>query len=172
MGAHHPIDAANPLEVVLDQIAEPNLVVKVLLPPLDAPVDADGHVPLLAHGAAEAPRLPARGEVGQRVGQVIELAAGEQLGRHVALEPQHLWHLHLDVHGAADVAQEVVARGVDLGRLLLRAVVEPEDDVAVGTVVGEVGPRDGDGLVGVMGEDAEGAGGVEAEALDLFRGHA
>ena len=57
--------------------------------------------------------------------------------------------------------------GVDLVRLLDGAVVQPEDDVAVVAIVGEVRAGDGDGLVGVGGEDGEGAGGVEADALDL-----
>ena len=161
-GAHHPIDAADSLKVVLHQVLESNLPVEILLPPLDAPVDANGHVPLLAHRTTEAPRLPARSKVRQRIREIVELAPRKQLRRHIPLQPQHLGHLHLNVHGTPDIAEEVVPRGVDLFRLLLRAVVKPEYDVAVGAVVGEVRASDGDGLVGVVGEDAERAGGVKA----------
>lgn len=141
-------------------------MIKVLLPAFNAPIDPDGDVTLLAHGAAEAARLFARSNMCQRVGKVVELAAGEELGRHVALEPENLGHLHLDVHGAADVAQEVVARGVDGIGLGLGSVVEPQDYIAVVGIGLKVGARDGYGLVGIVGEDAEGARGVEAEALD------
>jgi len=60
-----------------------------------------------------------------------------------------------------------VVRRVDLVRLVDGAVVEPEDDIAVVAVaVVEVGAGDRDGLVCVLGEDGERAGGVEANAFD------
>lgn len=141
-------------------------MIKVLLPPLDAPVHPDGNIALLAHSTAETPRLGPRRHVRQRIRQIIKLAPVKQVGRHVVLEPKHLGHLHLDAHGAADVAQEVVARLVDGLGLGQRAVVQPQDDVAVVAVVGKVRAGHGDGLVGVVREDGEGAGGVEADAAD------
>lgn len=164
--AHHPVDAAHPLEVVLDEVTEADRVVEVLLPALDAAIDADGDKALLADGAAVAPGLTAGGQMGQGVGQVVELAAIERLGRHVPLQPGDLGDLHLDAHPAADIAQEVVVGGVDLVGFGQGPVVQPEDDVAVIAVVGKVGTRHGHWLVSVVGEDGERAGGIEANALD------
>jgi hypothetical protein len=68
--------------------------------------------------------------VRQGIGKIIKLAARKELRGHVLAQPQHLGHLHLDVHGAAQVAQQRVARRVDALRLRERAVIEPEDHVA------------------------------------------
>lgn len=56
---------------------------------------------------------------------------------------------------------------VDLLRLLNGTVVQPEDDIAVVAIVGKVGASHGYGLVGVGRENSKGAGGIEANALDL-----
>lgn len=105
--------------------------------------------------------------MGQGVGQIVELAAIEQLWRHVVLEPENLGDLHLDAHAAADVLEQVVVRGVDLLGLLDRAVVQPQDDVTVVAVgVVEIGPRDADGLICVVAEDSQRTCGVKANALD------
>jgi len=161
---YHPIDPSQALEVVLGQLAEADLAEEILLPAFDAAVDADGDIPLLADDAAEAALLVARGDVGEGVGQVVELAAVEELRGHVVLEPQDLGDLHLDGHLAADVAQQAVAGGIDAVGLGDGAVVQPEDDVAVRV---EGGRGDGDGLVGVAGEDGQRAGRVEADAADV-----
>lgn len=144
-------------------------MVEILLPTLDAPVDADGDVALLADSAAEAAGLKIRGQVRQRVRQVVELAAVEELGGHVLLEPQDLGDLHLHAHLAADVAQQVVFCVVDLDGLVERSVVQPEDHIAVVAIVLEFRPCYRDGLVGVVSENSEGARGVKADALDRGR---
>ncbi len=51
--------------------------------------------------------------------------------------------------------------GVDLGCFFDGPVVEPEDDVMI---IVEFRTGDGDGLVGVVGEDGERAGGIKGEA--------
>jgi hypothetical protein len=107
--------------------------------------------------------------MGQRIREVVELAAVKQLRRHVVLEPEHLGDLHLDAHGAADVLEQLVLGVVDELRLGDGAVVQPQDDVAVVAVVGKGRPCDGHGLVRVVGEDGQGACRVEADALDLGR---
>lgn len=61
----------------------------------------------------------------ESVAQIVELAAVEQLLRHIVLQPQHLRYLHLDGHLAADVAEKVVVGSIDLLGLLHRAVVKP-----------------------------------------------
>lgn len=161
---HHSINPTHSLEIVICKITQPNSLVEVFLPPLNTSIHANRHIALLADRTAEAPRLVARRQMRQRIRQIVELATIEQLRRHVILQPQHLRYLHLNAHLATHVAQEVVARGVDLLRLVDGSVVEPQDDVAVIAIVLEVGTRDGDGLVGVVGENGEGAGCVEANA--------
>lgn len=130
-------------------------MVKVLLPALDTAVHADGDVALLTDGAAEAAGLVASGQVGEGIRQVVKLAAGKEIGGHVVLEPEDLGDLHFDAHLAADVLEQLVLGGVDLFRLLDRAVVKPQDNVAIVAIVGEIGAGDGDGLVGVVGKDGQ-----------------
>lgn len=167
LAPHFPVYPAHALEVVGAQILQADGGEEVLLPALDAAVDAPGHEALLADDAAEAAGLAAGGHVGQGVCQVVELALVEELLGHVVLEPEGLWDLHLDGHLAADVTQHVVARGVDLLGLLLGPVVKPEDDVAVlAVLVGEVRPCHAHGLVRLPVEDGERAGGIEADAAD------
>lgn len=50
--------------------------------------------------------------------------------------------------------------GIDLGRLLNGTVVQPEDNVMV---IVEARGGDGDGFIGVMGENGQGASGIESE---------
>jgi hypothetical protein len=57
---------------------------------------------------------------------------------------------------------------VDLLRLLNWPVVQPENDVAVIAIVGEVWTSYGYGLIGVGGENSKGASGIETNALDLI----
>lgn len=59
-----------------------------------------------------------------------------------------------------------MASSVDGLRLGQRAVVKPEDHIPVVAIVGKVRAGDGDGGVGVVGEDGEGACRVEADAAD------
>ena len=85
----------------------------------------------------------------------------------MVLQPQDLWDLHLDRHRPTDVTQKVMLGVVDLLVFLLRTVVQPEHDVAVIAVfVVKVGTRDALGLVGVLSEDGEGAGGIKRNAPD------
>jgi hypothetical protein len=61
--AHHPVDAAHALEVILDQVAETDLIVKVLLPALDAAVDTNRHVTLLTNNTAVTAGFVSGGQV-------------------------------------------------------------------------------------------------------------
>lgn len=168
--AHHPVNTTHTLEIVLNKVFEPNRRQEVILPALNAAVNADRNVSLLADGAAEAPCLVASSHVRERISEIVELAAVKELLGHVVLEPQDLGNFHLDAHGAANVLQQIVLRGVDLLRLLDGTVVQPENDIAVVTIgIVEIGAGYGDGLVGVVAEDGEGAGGVETDALDDLR---
>lgn len=104
--------------------------------------------------------------MGQSIGQVVELASGEQIGGHVVLQPQNLGNLHFDAHGATNIAQEVVTGGIDLVSLLDGSVVEPQNDVAIVAIVREVWAGDGYWLVGIVSENGERASGIKANTLD------
>lgn len=122
---------------------------------------------MFANGRAEAAGVLSGGHLGQSVSQVVEVALGEELRRHVVLEPQNLGHLHLNAHGATDVAEQVVFCSVDLLGLLDGTVVEPQDDVSVVTVcIVELGAGDTLRLAGLFIEDGERAGGIEADTAD------
>ena len=144
-------------------------MVKVLLPALDAAVDADGDIALLTDNTAVAASLVAGGQVCESISKIIKLGALKDLGWHVVLEPEHLGHLHLDAHLAANILEELVLGVVDLLGLFNRPMVEPKNDVPVVAIVGKVRPCDRQRLIGIMGENSEGAGGVKANALDLGR---
>lgn len=162
------MNATHPLKVILGKIAQTDGLEEILLPALLASVDTHRDVSLLADGAAEAPGLVPSGQVGERIGQVVELAAIEQLGGHVVLEPQGLGDLHLDAHLTAHVLEQLVLCAVDLLRLLDGAMIEPEDDIAIAAIVLEVWASDWDRLICVGRENCEGAGGVKTNALDRF----
>ena len=53
--------------------------------------------------------------------------------------------------------------------LLDGAVVEPQDDIVIVLLRVEVRRRDGDGVIGVVGEDGQRAGCIEADAADGLR---
>src|SRR5687768_17301762 len=112
--AHHPVHATHALEVVLDQVAETNLLVKVLLPTLDTAINTNRDETLLTNGATEAPSLVASRQMGQSIRQIVKLALVPQLRRHVVLEPESLGDLHLDAHLATDVLEQLVTGRVDL----------------------------------------------------------
>lgn len=160
------MDATDAFEIVLDQVPKAYGLVKILLPAFDAAIDTNRHKSLFADGAAIATGFVTSGQMCQRVCEVIKLAPVKKFRRHVILEPEHLWYLHLDAHGAADVAQQVVAGGVDLGCLLHGPVVEPQDDISIIAVIGEVWAGDRNWLVRVMREDGERASCIETDALD------
>lgn len=82
------------------------------------------------------------------------------------LQPQDLRNLHLQGHRITNIAQHLVLSGVDQVRFLCSAVVQPQDDIAIGV---EVWTGDGDRAVG-FGEDGERAGCVEADAVDFCWG--
>jgi len=46
-------------------------------------------------------------------------------------------------------------------------VVQPEDNIAVLAIIGKIGASDGNWFIGVGGEDGEGAGSIETDALDV-----
>lgn len=167
--AHHPIDTTHLLEFILGKISKANFVVKVLLPALDAAVDTNGDVALLTDDTAVAASLVASSQVCEGISKIVKLGTLKDLGRHVVLEPEHLGHLHLDAHLAANVLEKLVLGVVDLLGLLDRSMVKPQNDVPVVAVICKVRPCDGQRLIGIVGENSEGAGGVKANALDLGR---
>lgn len=153
--AHHPIDTSHALEIILDQFSQADGLIKIFLPTLDATVHADGHKPLLADSATVASGLGASRHMCQGIGEVVKLAPVEQLGSHVVLEPKNLGHLHFDAHGATDVPKEIVARGIDLLRLRNGAVIKPQNDIAVITIIFEIRTGYGNGLVSVMAKNGQ-----------------
>jgi hypothetical protein len=165
--AHHPVDSAHAFEVVLDQVIKPNGCVEVLLPALDTAVDTDWYETLLAYGAAKASRFVPGRQMGEGIAQIVELAAVEELGRHMVLQPQDLGDLHFNAHFATDISKEIVAGLIDLIRLIASSVVEPQNHVSCVAIVFKTGSGDGNWLVGVVGEHSQRAGGIEADALDV-----
>jgi len=164
---YHPIDTTHALKVVLAEILKTNLLQEVLLPSLDGSIDTDWDITLLAYNRAEAASLGASGHVGKSISQVVELATVEQLLWHVVLQPQDLWNFHLDRHLSTNVSEKVVVGSVDLVCFFLWSVVEPENDIAVIAIgIVELWTSDGDWLVGVVGEDCEGAGSIETNTAD------
>lgn len=123
--AYNSVHTAHAPKVVFSKIFQSDILKEIFLPALLTSIHTNGNIALLADSAAKASVLIARGQVRQRISQIIELAAVEQLLGHIVLEPQHLGNLHLDAHLAAYVAEQVVARGIDLVRLLDRTMVQP-----------------------------------------------
>jgi hypothetical protein len=164
--AHHPIDTTHLFKIVLGKVAEANIMVEIFLPALDTAINAYRYKALLANNTAVATSLVACGQVCESICKIIELGTLKQLGRHVVLEPEDLGHLHLDAHLSADVLEELVLGVVDLFGLFNGPVVEPQNDVAVVTIVCEVGSGNGERLVSVVSEYGQRAGGIEANALD------
>jgi hypothetical protein len=164
--AHHPVDTAHLLEVILGKVTETNVMVEVFLPTLDAAVDANRDVALLANNTAVAASLVASSQVSESICKIVELGTLKHLWGHMVLEPEDFGHLHLDAHLSTNVLEELVVGVVDLFGLFDRSVVEPQDDIAVVAIICEVRSGDRKGLVSVVSEDGKRAGGVEANALD------
>lgn len=164
--AHHPVDSAHALEVILCQISESNILQEILLPSLHTAINTDRDIPLLADHTAEAALFVAGCNVCQSIRQIVELALVKHLLGHMVLEPQDLGDLHLNGHLATDIAQQVVVGRVNLRGLLNRAVIQPENDIAVRV---KARPRYRDRLVRVGVEDRQGARGVESNAADGVR---
>jgi hypothetical protein len=122
--------------------------------------------PFAGNGAGGAGER-AGGAEGEEIGEIETMAGGGEDARRVAGEPQQLGRLHFRRDGAPDIAQRVVAAAVDQLRLLDRAVIHPDDDVA-----GRIAARpDRKRLAGRI-EDNQRTGRVEADAADRFRLHA
>lgn len=151
--AHHPVDAAKALEVVLHKILEADLLEEVFLPALDATIYAHRHVALLAHHRAETPLFVACGKMLQGIRQVIKFASIKELFRHVVLEPEHLGDFHLNAHGPTNITEQVMVGGIDLLGFFDRAVVQPQNHVVVIPRFIKARSSYGHGFVGVMGKD-------------------
>lgn len=160
------MNTSHSLKVVLGQILEANRLKKVLLPALLTIVNADRDISLLADCAAEATGLITSGQVGKRVAQIVKLAAGKLLCRHIILEPKNLGDLHLDAHLATNIFEELVLGAVDQFSLVNGPVVEPENNVAVLAIVGELWASDGYGLIRVGVKDGKRASSVETNAFN------
>ena len=122
---YYSIDSTHALEVVFSEVLEPDLLQEIFLPAFHRAVNTDGDIALFANHGAEAALLIASGKVLKSICQVIELAAIEELFRHVVFEPEHLGDLHLDAHCAAYIAQKIVFCSVDLFGLFHRPVIQP-----------------------------------------------
>lgn len=164
--AHHPVDSAHALEVIFGQVTQTNVLQEIFLPSLDAPIDTNRHVPLLTDHAAEASLFVACSNVRKGIPQIIELASVKKLLGHVVLEPKHLGDLHLNGHLATDIAEQVVVGSIDLRGFLDWTVIQPQDHVAVRI---EVWARYRDRLVGIIGENRQGAGGIKPDTSDRVR---
>lgn len=121
---------------------------------------------MLADHAAETSLFVARSNVRKGIPQIIELAFVKELLGHVVLEPQNLWDLHLNGHLSADIAEQVVVGSIDLRSFLNWTVIQPQDHV---TVRVEVRARYRDRLVGIIGENRQGAGGVKPDTSNRVR---
>ena len=143
------------LKIVLGQVAQPNGLKEILLPALLAVVNANRDISLLADSAAEATSLIPSSQMSESITQIVKLASRKLLGGHIVLEPQDLGDLHLNAHFATNILEELVLGAVDQFRFLNRAMVEPENNVAVVAIVGEIRSGDGHGFIGVGGEDGE-----------------
>ena len=121
---------------------------------------------MLTDHAAEASLFVARSNVRQGIPQIIELASVKELLGHVVFEPKNLGDLHLNGHLTADIAEQVVVGSIDLGGFLNRTVIQPQDHVAVRI---EVRARYRDRLVGIIGENRQGAGGIKPDTSDRVR---
>lgn len=121
---------------------------------------------MLTDYAAEASLFVARSNVRKGIRQIIELAFVKELLGHVVFEPKNLRDLHLNGHLAADIAEQVVVGSIDLHGLLDRTVIQPQDHVAVRI---EVRARYRDRLVGIVGENRQGAGGIKPDTSDGVR---
>lgn len=136
------------------------------MPSLDAPIDTNGYVSLLADHTAETPLFVARGNVRKGIRQIIELAFVKKLLGHVVLKPKNFWDLHLNGHLSANIAQQVVIGRIDLRGFLNWTVIQPQDHVAVRV---EVRARYRNRLVSIIGENRQGAGGVKPDTSDRVR---
>ena len=58
--------------------------------------------------------------------------------------------------------------GIDRIGLLDRAMIEPQDDISIIAIILKVRSSYGDWLVGVVGEDCEGACSIEANSTNSF----
>lgn len=124
-GKYHFVNTAHALEVVLAEIAQANLIEKVLLPALYAAINTNRYVTLLTNGTAEAAGLATGCHVCESISEIVELALVEQLLGHVVLEPEDLGNLHLNAHRSTDISQEVVVGGINLLGLFDGSVVQP-----------------------------------------------
>jgi hypothetical protein len=72
---YHPIDTPYSAEIVFTQFFQSDFGEEILLPPFDAPIDADGHVSLFTDRATEASTFFTSGHVRQSIDEIIEFAA-------------------------------------------------------------------------------------------------
>lgn len=121
---------------------------------------------MLADHTAETSLFISRSNVRKGIRQIIELAFVKELLGHVILEPKNLRDLHLNRHLSADITEQVVVGSIDLCGFLDWTVIEPQDHVAVRI---EVRTRYRDRLVGVIGENRQGAGGIKPDTSNRVR---
>lgn len=147
------------------------MAIKVLLPSLDSSIDTNWNKTLFTDSATETAVLVSRGQVREGVAQVVKLALGKQLRRHVVLEPEDLGHFHFDTHLPTDIFEQLVACAVDLLSLFDRAMVQPEDDVAVVTIIGKVLASHRYWFISFVVEYRKRTSSIKADTLDGIRVH-
>jgi hypothetical protein len=116
---HLSLNATHASEVVFTQVFQADFFQEVGLPTLHAAIDTYGHIALLADHRAVASLFVSGGNMGESISQIVKLAFVKHLLWHIILEPKGLGDLHLNGHLPADIAEEIVPRGIDLLRLLL-----------------------------------------------------
>lgn len=134
--AHHPVDSSDTLKIIPSQVFQTDILEEILLPAFDTSVYANRHISLLAHDATEASLLIACGNVSEGIGEVIKFAFLIEFLGHIVLQPEDLWYFHFDRHLPAHIAEQIMICGVHLFSFLHRAMIEPEDNIAISVKIG------------------------------------
>jgi hypothetical protein len=107
---------------LLQQVSGPALLVREVIP--------------LAPQRAQTAYGVFRGPINQEVGQIEKQGRALELLRAVALEPKQLGQFHFGADLTADIAQGLVACGINGVGLGDGAVIHPHDDVVIVIAIG------------------------------------
>ena len=125
--------------VLGEQIGQADLTKKLLVPPTVSPFVPQ--VSPFADVGTQAAGINSSGAIDQIIGQVEELARLFPGRGQVRFEPFEFRRLHLGREPAADVAQHVMAVGIDLRRFGQHTMIHPDDHVAPRIAFGIDGQR-------------------------------
>jgi hypothetical protein len=155
-GARFGDFAADPPAVVGEQVGEADP-----FEVLRAPAPLVGEIGPLACHRARRPSRASRRAIGQIVGKVEKVPGRVIRRRQRLLQPQQLRRLHFGRDDAADMAQHRIAGLGDAPGLADRAMIHPDDDVALRIAR----QADAEGLPRPV-DHRERTGRVEADTLD------